>query len=84
MIIYTLTTETKVVADGDIAEPRKRWASSAWRGRAVAHQALAAAGLAFAGRSTWKPQATLLFSTPKPMAPALSVADEEALASFAA
>jgi hypothetical protein len=75
-----------VFADGDVAEPRKRWASSAWRGRAVAHETLAAAGLAVAGRSTWRPQATLLFATPKLVkpAPALAPADEAALAELAA
>ena len=75
-----------VVESGDMTDPRKRWARSSWRGRANAHEALAAAGLALPGRSTWSPVATCLFSQPKPHlpAPTLSSAEDAAIASLAA
>lgn len=71
-----------VACDGDgVADPRKRWARSAWRGRANAHETLAQVGLAVRGQPTWKPLATCLFDEPVPMAPALALApaDDEAL-----
>jgi hypothetical protein len=75
-----------VVEDGDIPEPRRRWARSTWRGRAVAHDTYREIGLALTpNRGAWSPCATLLFHTPKstPVQPMLSPADEAALMKFA-
>jgi hypothetical protein len=75
-----------VVASGGAADPRKRWARSSWRGRANAHEALAAAGLALPVRNTWSPIATCLFSQPKRVVPTpvLTLAEDDAIASLAA
>jgi hypothetical protein len=76
-----------VACDGEgIADPRKRWARSAWRGRAKAHETLAQVGLAVRGQPTWQPRATCLFAAPLSVTPApvLAPADEEALTWLAA
>ena len=72
--------------DGVMDESRKRWARSAWRQRAKAHEAFAAAGLAIRGRSTWNPKATCLFEEPDPIVPAPKLApiDDDALTRFVA
>jgi hypothetical protein len=73
-----------VTCDGHTDEPRKRWARSAWRGRAHAHETYAAAGLVVPGRNTWHPLATLLFVTPRPepvfVSTALTPEEDAALA----
>jgi hypothetical protein len=74
-----------IACDGNVAEPRKRWARSAWRGRAKAHETLAEIGLAVAGQPTWKPLATALFDAPISVAPPpiLAPVDEAAIARLA-
>ena len=71
--------------DGDVKKPKK-FASSAWRARAIAHDACIAAGLAIPGRGKWRPQATMLFATPKEELPApiLAKVDADALATLGA
>jgi hypothetical protein len=74
-----------VACDGDVADPRKRWARSAWRGRATAHEKLAEVGLAVRGQPTWKPLATCLFDAPMAVTPSpvLAPADDAAIAELA-
>ncbi|MGJ4932251.1 hypothetical protein ACQR1I_35475 [Bradyrhizobium sp. HKCCYLS2038] len=74
-----------VVNDGAAEEPRKRWARSTWGRRARAHEAYIAAGLANGGTNVWRPEATLLFVTPRaePTPKTLSPADDAFLASLA-
>ena len=76
-----------VTCDGHTVEPRRRWARSAWRGRASAHEAFVAARLAVPGRSTWNPQAAMLFVTPRPepqpASTMLTQAEDTALARLA-
>ncbi len=77
---------TKFVAcSGNVPEPRKQWARSAWAGRARAHAALAEVGLALPNRPIWRPLATCLFDEPVLVKPArfLAPADEEALTRLA-
>ena len=68
--------------DGDVRKPGRKFASSAWRARAIAHTACIAAGLALPGRDTWNPQATMLFATPEEQIapPPLAKVDADALA----
>jgi hypothetical protein len=75
-----------LACDGEVAEPRKRWARSAWRGRAKAHETLAEVGLAVRGQPTWNPLATCLFDAPLSVtpAPALAPVDDAAIAELAA
>lgn len=81
-------TTSWVVNDGFAGEPRKRWARSTWARRANTHEAYAVAGLAKRGCSTWYPEATLLFVTPRPepalVHAVLSPEDDAAMANLAA
>lgn len=74
-----------VALSGNVADPRRTWARSAWHQRARAHEVLAAAGLTYPIRNTWTPVATCLFVQPKrdEPRPTLSLADEAAIARFA-
>jgi hypothetical protein len=53
-----------VSVDGNRPDPRQKWARSAWRIRARAHEHSVDAGLAVAGRNTWRPRATMLWLEP--------------------
>jgi hypothetical protein len=70
--------------DGNVEKPWKKFASSAWRGRANAHTACVASGLALPGRDIWNPQATMLFATPEEQVATTTLAkvDADALANF--
>ncbi len=74
-----------VARDGDVVDPGRRWAKSAWRSRAIAHEKLANVGLALAGQPTWKPVATCLFDAPVAVAPTpiLSPVEDAAIAELA-
>lgn len=74
-----------VVADGGTRDPRRSWAKSAWRGRAVAHEAYAQAGLTLPMLGTWDPRPSILFVTPslEPVRPSMSLEDDAALADLA-
>jgi hypothetical protein len=75
-----------IYADRDMPDPkRKKFASTAWRQRARAHEIYAGMGLAVAGRGIWNPQATILFDRPtrtKPP-PVFDLSDEAAISALA-
>jgi hypothetical protein len=71
--------------DGAVNKPGGRYARSAWRARAIAHEVCIAAGLALPGGGPWKPTATMLFATPKEQMapPTLDKIDADARAAWA-
>lgn len=83
--IYWSERTKWVACSGEVAEPRKRWASSACRARANAHRIFAEVGLTLPNQPTWHPVATALFDVPVRIAPApmLAPADDAAIADVA-
>ncbi|OYU91972.1 MAG: hypothetical protein CFE29_03755 [Bradyrhizobiaceae bacterium PARB1] len=77
-----------VVEGGAMPDPRKRWARSAWRARAAAHELCAENRLTLPMTNKWQPRPTALFRQPKVHVPPpprveLTIEDEAMLAELA-